>query len=131
MVGSLELVRWLSGWGEAAMSKKDYIVGLVSCAGEEEARTIARQLVESRLVACAHIVPGIHAIYRWEGRIEEDPQTLIVIKTIQSVWPEIVQQVSLMHSDQVPEIIALPIVDGLSSYLAWIDDVVDSSDRQS
>jgi periplasmic divalent cation tolerance protein len=83
--------------------------------------------VEERLAACVHVVSGITAFYRWEGRIEEDAQTLLLVKTVRSAWPAMAGRVKELHSDEVPEIIAVPIAEGLSSYLRWIDTVVDGS----
>jgi len=130
IAGLVDDVGLMHGQEVAAMSQGEYVVGLVSCAGEGEARSIARHLVEDGIVACVHIMSGISAIYRWAGSVEEDVQTLIVVKTLRSAWSQLVEQVVSMHSDEVPEIIALPIVEGLPSYLAWIDEVVDVAESK-
>ena len=81
-------------------------------------------LVEERLAACVHVIPGVTAIYRWKGSIEEDPQTVLVVKTARAAWPRLAERVQELHTDEVPEIVALPIEDGLPAYLRWIDSVV-------
>ena len=106
------------------MDEANYLVVFVSCPTVAEAKSVAQTLVGEKLAACVHVISGITAIYRWQGKIEEDPQTLLVVKTARTAWPAVQKRVKALHSDEVPELIALPIVEGLPAYLAWIDDVV-------
>jgi len=98
----------------------DRIVVLSACATEREAETIARDLVEKRLAACVNLIPHVRSIYRWEGRVEDAKETMLVIKSTRGLFAELARELSAMHSYQVPEVIALPVVDGAEPYLDWI-----------
>ncbi len=98
----------------------DSIVVLITAPNEEDAAKIAHELVASRLAACVNIVRHVRSIYRWQGRVEDEQEVLMVAKTQQANFPELEQKVREMHSYTVPEIIALPIVRGFSEYLDWI-----------
>lgn len=81
-----------------------------------------RQLVEDRLVACGHNFNSIRAIYRWAGKVHDDPQARVGLHTRASLVPEIVARADRDHADDVPCVIALPIADGHPAYLQWIYD---------
>ncbi len=100
----------------------DSIVVFVTCGSEEEALTIARALVEEKLAACANIVSPIRSIYRWEGKIWDEKEWLLVIKTRQARFEDVATRVKSLHSYSVPEIIALPIIKGSLPYLDWITE---------
>ncbi len=99
----------------------DKIVVLSTCETSEQARSIARNLVEKRLAACVNIIPGAHSIYRWKGAIEEASEFVLLIKSRRDLFPALRAELAKTHSYEVPEAIALPIVDGAESYLAWLD----------
>jgi periplasmic divalent cation tolerance protein len=94
----------------------------VSCGSEEEALNIGCALVEERLAACANMVSPVRSIYRWEGKICDEKEWLLVIKTRQSLFEELSRRVKALHSYSVPEIIALPITGGTPPYLNWIEE---------
>jgi periplasmic divalent cation tolerance protein len=99
----------------------DKIVVLVTCANHAEAQHIARAQVQARLAACANILSSpVHSIYRWKGKVEKAAETLMLVKTSQKRFARLRERVRALHSYKVPEIIALPITEGLSAYLAWI-----------
>ena len=98
----------------------EFIVVLVTCGSEEEALKIAHSLVESHLAACVNLVSPIRSIYRWEGKIWDEKEWLLIIKTQGKKFDELKTRVKSLHSYAVPEIISLPIVEGSSSYLSWI-----------
>ncbi len=102
----------------------DAMVIFCTCRDAEEARRIARDLVESRLAACVNILPPMESIYRWRGEIEAAQEVLLLIKTMRERFPALQQRIIHLHSYDTPEIIALPIADGLEKYLAWIRDSV-------
>jgi periplasmic divalent cation tolerance protein len=103
----------------------DKIVVLVSCGSAKEARKIARAVLEQRLAACANIVTTpVQSIYRWKGKVESAREFLLIIKTTQSRFAKLKAEVKRLHSYDVPEIIALPIAAGATSYLNWISDSV-------
>ena len=104
----------------------DPIVVLVTCGSEEEALQIANALVESRLAACVNLVAPIRSIYRWEEKIWDEKEWLLIIKTEKHRFEELEKRVKSLHSYSVPEIISLPIVEGSSAYLNWIRENTES-----
>jgi periplasmic divalent cation tolerance protein len=107
------------------------IVVFVTCASLAEARRIARSVVESRLAACANLLPGqVESIYRWKGRVERARERFLVIKTTRAKFPALREAILRLHSYDVPEIIALPIAAGLPAYLAWIADSVSAQKKR-
>jgi periplasmic divalent cation tolerance protein len=99
----------------------DKIVVLTTCESEEEAERIARFLVEKRLAACVNILPKARSIYRWKGAVEDAQELILLIKSRRDVFETLRAELLKIHSYEVPEAIALPVVDGSHAYLAWID----------
>jgi periplasmic divalent cation tolerance protein len=99
----------------------DKIVVLTTCDSEEQAERIARSLLEKRLAACVNILPKARSIYRWKGAVEEAQELVLLIKSRRDIFEPLRAELSKIHSYEVPEVIALPIVDGSAEYLAWID----------
>ncbi len=102
----------------------DKIVVLVTAASLRESTKIARQLVEAKLAACVNITQPIRSIYRWQGKMADEREFLLIIKSTRGLFPEIKAAVSKIHSYQTPEIICLPIIDGSENYLQWLSDSV-------
>ena len=102
----------------------DKVVILVTASGEDECRKIATHLVENKLAACVNITQTIVSIYRWEGKIAQDHEYQLFIKSTRELFPEIKTAIAKLHSYQTPEIICLPIIDGSPDYLQWIADSV-------
>lgn len=96
------------------------IVVLVTAPGPEKAAEIARALVEERLAACGNVVPGLRSIYRWEGKVQDDPEALLVLKTTRPRFEALRARVLALHPYEVPEVIALPVEAGSAPYLEWI-----------
>ena len=96
------------------------IVVLVTAASERQAVRIGRALVGAELAACVNIVRGVRSIFRWEGKISEDREVLLIIKSRADLFGRLAAEVKRLHSYQVPEVIAFPIVHGAVDYLAWI-----------
>ena len=86
---------------------------------------IANALVESRLAACANLVAPIRSIYRWEGKIWDEKEWLLMIKTQKQRYEEVEKRVKSLHSYSVPEIVSVPITAGSSAYLNWIKENTD------
>jgi periplasmic divalent cation tolerance protein len=101
------------------------IVVWVTCGSEEEAVRIARALVEERLAACVNILSPIRSIYRWEGKVWDEKEWFLMIKTRRNKFVELEKKVKSLHSYSVPEIIALPLVEGSHSYLDWLKEMTD------
>lgn len=99
----------------------DKIVVLSACDSEDEASQVARALVEKRLAACVNIIAGARSIYRWKDSIEDSPEWLLVIKSRRGLFPALRAEFRKLHSYEVPELIALPVVEGAGNYLAWLD----------
>jgi periplasmic divalent cation tolerance protein len=100
----------------------EHIVVLVTCGSEEEALKIANALVIEHLAACANLVAPIRSIYRWEGKICDEKEWLLIVKTQMQRFEELEKKVKSLHSYSVPEIISLPITEGSSAYLNWIKE---------
>ena len=103
------------------MNKTDSIIVLITAGSEEEAHKIAELLTGEKKAACVNIVPGINSLFWWEGKIDSARESLLLVKTKASLFPEIVELVKGTHSYEVPEIIALPIVAGSEDYLKWLN----------
>jgi periplasmic divalent cation tolerance protein len=108
----------------------DKIVVLVTCESLKQARTLARTLVERRLAACGNVVEApVRSIYRWKGRVESAQEFLVIFKSSRRRFAAIDAAVRKLHSYDVPEIIALPVIAGARGYLDWIADSVASAKR--
>ncbi len=99
----------------------DKIVIFSTCPSSEEAEKVARGLLEKRLAACVTLIPGARSIYRWEGKIEEAAEYVLLIKSRRSLFAALKEELGAMHSYEVPEILALPVVEGSPAYIDWID----------
>lgn len=103
------------------MSTGHYLV-LTTCPHEEAARGLAESLLRDRLAACVNIVPGLRSVYRWQGRVEEAGELLLLIKTTQACYPRLEQRIRSEHPYELPEILAVDLAAGSAGYLAWIGD---------
>ncbi|MGD9316351.1 MAG: divalent-cation tolerance protein CutA [Anaerolineae bacterium] len=101
------------------MSEK--LVVLMTAGSQEEAERIAHALVAEMLVACVNVIPAVTSVYRWEGQVQSDQEWLLVAKSRRDVLNDLVRRVQALHSYDVPEVIALPLVGGSDAYLRWID----------
>ncbi len=98
----------------------DALVVLVTTPTPERAAEIARAVVEERLAACGNVLAGVRSVYRWEGKVQEDEEALLVLKTTRDRFEALRARVLALHPYQVPEVIALPVEAGSAPYLAWI-----------
>lgn len=99
----------------------DEIVVFVTASSREEARKIGSNLVDLKLVACVNIIPSVQSIFRWKGEICNEEETLMILKTMKDKLDIIIEKIKQLHSYDVPEIIALPIIAGSQEYLDWIN----------
>lgn len=101
------------------------IVVISTCGSEEEAVRIAHRLVEERVAACVNLIPRIHSVYRWQGKVEDSVEWMLVVKTSRHRFAALRTVLEAAHSYELPEVLALPIVDGSPNYLAWLDGELD------
>lgn len=100
----------------------DFIVVFCTTGSREEAERLAGALVGERLAACVTIVGPVLSVYRWKGKVERGEEYLLVIKTKRSLYSRLESRLRELHSYEVPEIVALPIVEGLKDYLSWLSE---------
>jgi periplasmic divalent cation tolerance protein len=93
---------------------------LCSCTEGAPAAQLARALVEEGLAACVNRLPGMVSNFRWEGRLDEAQETLLVIKTTESCLPALTARIRQLHPYELPEVVAVPVIGGLDEYLAWV-----------
>ncbi len=98
----------------------DALVVLVTTPTPERAAEIARALVDERLAACGNVVPGLRSIYRWEGKVQDEPEALLLLKTTRDRFEALRDRVLALHPYDVPEVVALPVEAGSARYLAWL-----------
>lgn len=103
------------------MTHNPFQIVLTTCPDAEAAGRIARALVEENLAACVNILPPMRSVYRWKGKIEEASEQLLVIKIAGARFPAVMDRIRALHPYELPEIVALPITDGLPEYLAWLN----------
>ena len=109
------------------MKEPGEIVVFVTAGTEEEAGNVAELLLDQRKAACVNIVPKVDSLFWWQGKLDSAQESLLIIKTVASLLPEIVELVKGVHSYEVPEIIAMPIIGGNEDYLKWIDSEVEEA----
>lgn len=97
-----------------------FIVVFVTVGSPDEATRLAHSLVEERLAACVNRIRAVQSVYRWQGQVEQSEEELLVIKTKKELFERLKKRVQELHSYSVPEIIALPIIEGSESYLKWL-----------
>ncbi len=110
---------------ETAEEKEEirHLVVFVTTASKEEAMKIAEEVVEKKLGACVNIIHPVISVFTWKGKIEKAEEGLLIIKTTIERFSQLLEKIKQLHSYDVPEIIALPVLAGNSSYLNWIDEV--------
>ncbi|PIP40007.1 hypothetical protein CO110_04605 [Candidatus Desantisbacteria bacterium CG_4_9_14_3_um_filter_40_11] len=101
----------------------EFVIVLIT-APQAEAKELARILVGEKLAACANIIDTVSSIYWWEGKIQDDTEGLLILKTRNDMVDTLIARTKQIHSYAVPEIIALPIIRGNQDYLNWIDESV-------
>ncbi len=100
----------------------EFIVILITASSAEEGEKIADFLIGRHLAACVNIIPSIKSFFFWEGKIERESEVLLVVKSRRSLLDNIIEDVKQLHSYEVPEIIALPIIGGSNEYLKWVEE---------
>ena len=98
----------------------EFIVVFVTAGSSAEGERLARALVEERLAACVNRIAAVQSVYRWQGKVEQSAEELLVIKTRADLFAALEKRVRELHSYSVPEVIALPIINGSENYLRWL-----------
>ena len=102
----------------------DKVIVYTTCGNITEAESIARNLIDNRLAACVNVVPGLLSYYRWQGKVENDVELLLMIKTAGNLIDEVRNALETLHSYDLPEMIVLPIIGGSQNYLEWLEQEV-------
>ncbi|GHG82809.1 divalent-cation tolerance protein CutA [Comamonas sp. JC664] len=98
----------------------DAILVLVTAPSTDKAAELARTLVEEQLAACGNLIPGARSIYRWEGRVQDEPEVLLILKTRAALFEPLRARIVALHPYDVPEVLRLDVADGHAPYLSWI-----------
>ncbi len=93
-----------------------------SVSDKQEAVSISKHLVEKKLIACCNIIPSVTSVYEWKGKINEDSEALMIMKTRTELFKEVEAEIKKLHSYDLPEIICIPVIDGSKEYLSWVNE---------
>lgn len=107
-----------------------YVIVLVTAASKQEAENITQHLLKERLIACANITGPVFSLFHWSGRIEKSKEYLVFMKSRMGLFDKLTETVKALHSYEVPEIVALPIVKGSEAYLGWLDSCLAVSKQR-
>jgi periplasmic divalent cation tolerance protein len=99
----------------------DKIVIYSTCSDADEAKRLATHLVEQRLAACVNVVRGVDSYYWWRGKVEQSAEVLLLIKTSRELFERLRLEWERLHSYEIPELVAVPIVEGAPDYLSWLE----------
>lgn len=102
----------------------DFIIVLVTTKDRAEAEKISQTLLQEKLIACANIISPVASCFIWQGKIDKAEECIVVMKTRKGLFAELALCVRALHSYEVPEVLALPIVEGSEAYLAWLGSVL-------
>ncbi|MDE3048614.1 MAG: divalent-cation tolerance protein CutA [Nitrospirota bacterium] len=96
------------------------LVVLVTAVNQEEAVRIGKEMVNAKLAACANIIPGVKSIYRWKGKVVKTQEVLLILKSSKPRYRALEKAIKAVHTYEIPEIIALPVMEGLAQYIGWV-----------
>ena len=104
------------------MAETDYVIVMTTLPADADVGTFAHALVQARIAACVNVLPAMDSVYRWEGKVEQERERQLIIKTSRWSLIELWERVQALHPYDVPEFIVLPIVDGNAAYLQWVGE---------
>ncbi len=107
--------------------QNEYVIVMVTTPSKQEAENIAQQLLKKQLIACANITGPVSSLFHWSGKIEKAEEYLVFMKSRKDLFEKLTETVKTLHSYEVPEIIALPIVEGSEAYLGWLESCLAGS----
>ena len=102
--------------------KVEHLLVLTTCPGSITAKQIAQDLIANDVAACVNVIPGLTSYFKWSNKVDTDDELLLLIKTTSDCYPKVEKRIKSLHPYELPEIIAVSIVDGLEEYLRWIED---------
>jgi periplasmic divalent cation tolerance protein len=108
-----------------------HLLILVTVSSENEGERIGETLVKEGLAACTNLVPGVKSIFKWKGEMCKEDEVLMLIKSKESLFEELKNRVIDLHSYDVPEVIAIPIIFGSADYLRWMEEVLKTKNPKS
>lgn len=103
----------------------DALMVFTTFANETDAERVVRTLVEERLIACGNLVPGVRSLYRWEGKVADEREVMVVMKSRKQDWPALMSRLSELHPYKTPECVAVRIASGAPAYMTWLESVLD------
>ena len=104
--------------------ESNYIIVLVTTANKAEAEKISDTLLKEKIIACANIINPVTSFFHWQCKVDKCKECLVVMKSRRDLFVELEDQVKRLHSYEVPEVLAFPIVEGSEPYLAWLGSVL-------
>ena len=103
----------------------EMLLAFTTFASEEDAARVVRALIEERLIACGNLLPGARSLYRWQGRIEDQREVVVLMKTRKQDWTALLSRLHELHPYETPELIAVRIAAGAPRYLAWLEAALE------
>ena len=101
------------------------LIVFTTFANAEDAARVVRVLVEERLIACGNLLPGARSLYRWEGKIQDQPEVVVLMKTRKQDWTALISRLHELHPYQTPECVAVRIAAGAPAYMAWLESALE------
>jgi periplasmic divalent cation tolerance protein len=101
------------------------IIVLITASSQDESVKIGKALVDEHLAACVNIVPGVRSLFFWDGKTQDETETLLICKSRLALMERLIERTKSLHSYSVPEVIALPIIAGSPEYLRWVSEMTD------
>jgi periplasmic divalent cation tolerance protein len=102
------------------VAKSEIIIVFVTVPGLREGSRISKAILTSRLAACVNVIPGVQSIYKWKGKIVQEKEAMLVLKTTRLRYRKLEQKIKELHPYEVPEVIAIPLICGSSQYVEWV-----------
>jgi periplasmic divalent cation tolerance protein len=117
-------------WNVPSMRRQDLIVVVTSVGSEEQALDIAHALIRNRQAACVNLIPNVHSIYRWKGRVCDDGEFLLLIKTRASEFPRVRDTIQKLNTYELPEVLAYRVDEASPAFSEWISRTTEPRKRK-
>lgn len=103
----------------------EMLIVFTTFANADDAARVVRALVEERLIACGNLLPGARSLYRWEGKVQDQPEVVVLMKTRKQDWTALISRLHELHPYRTPECIAVRIAAGAPAYMAWLESALE------